>query len=99
MKRTHTPRRSSAEWQRLIDQHQRSGLSAAHFCRDHQLPYASFCKWRSRLTALAETKSSQSAESTSSGFIDLSQRCPAPMSGWEITLHLGDGVTLQLRRP
>lgn len=99
MKRTYTPRRSPAEWKHLVDQHHQSGLSATNFCRERQLPYVSFCKWRSRLAASVDTRPSQPVESTSSEFIDLSQLCPAPTSGWEITLHLGNGVTLQLRRP
>ena len=87
-------RRSSSEWQQIIDDQAESGLSAPQYCEQHQVSYASFSKWRQHFLG---TKTS--LDSTHSGFIDLSQ-VPA-LSGtgrWNITLCLGDGVELRLSR-
>jgi hypothetical protein len=43
----HTETRS--KWRTLIQEHQQSGLSAQHFCRDRGIPYTSFVTARSRL--------------------------------------------------
>ena len=39
-------RRSSSEWQQIIDDHAESGLSAPQYCQQHGVGYASFSKWR-----------------------------------------------------
>ncbi|TYL47929.1 IS66 family insertion sequence element accessory protein TnpA [Marinomonas sp. IMCC 4694] len=39
-------RRSSSEWQQIIDDQAESGLSAPQYCKRHQVSYASFSKWR-----------------------------------------------------
>lgn len=43
------PRRSDAEWQQLIEQQQRSGLSAHAFCQQHGLSSKTFYKRRQAL--------------------------------------------------
>lgn len=99
MKRTYTPRKLPAEWENLVNKQQQSGLSAAEFCRKHQLSYTAFYKWRARLDASAMDGSRPQPISPSTpAFIDLGGLCSTPSSGWEITLHLGDGVSVQLRR-
>ena len=42
-------RRSNAEWQQLIEQQQRSGLSAHAFCQQHGLTSKTFYKRRQAL--------------------------------------------------
>ena len=46
---TRRPRRSAAQWQRLVAQQAASGLTASAFCDRHDLSYASFIQWRRRL--------------------------------------------------
>lgn len=89
-------RRSSSEWQQIIDDQAQSGLSAPQYCEQHQVSYASFSKWRQHFSG---TKASPDA--SHSDFIDLSQ--VSALSGshsgrWNITLCLGDGVELRLSR-
>ncbi len=46
---TNRKRRSDAEWQSLIDQHQKSGLSALSFCQQQSLSCKTFYKRRQKL--------------------------------------------------
>ena len=42
-------RRSRAEWSRLVDAHQSSGLSVVQYCRERRLRLSTFRVWQSRL--------------------------------------------------
>jgi putative transposase len=89
-------RRSSSEWQKIIDDQAESGLSAPQYCEQHQVSYASFSKWRQHFSGTKKP-----SDSMHSDFIDLSQVPALSGSGsgrWNITLHLGDGVELRLSR-
>lgn len=87
-------RRSSSEWQQIIEDQAQSGLSAPQYCEQHQVSYASFSKWRQHFSG---TKTP--SDSMHSDFIDLSQVPDLSGSGyWNITLRLGDGVELRLSR-
>jgi putative transposase len=91
----HTPE----QWQIFIDQWRNSGLSAARFCEEQGLGYASFCDWRKRLIN-ARPVSPQSQRSEEAAFIDLGTLSGSHAgSGWSIVLSLGEGVELRLSRP
>ena len=87
-------RRSSEEWQTIINQQQASGLSAPQFCKERSISYPSFNAWKRRLTTEKQLNS-DSQDSISSDFIDLSQLSTS-QNGWRITLKLGNGVELEL---
>lgn len=93
---THTsrPRRSAEQWQALIEEWQDSGISAAQFCTERAIGYASFCQWRKRLSA--PDKNIEQERKAHPGFIDLSTLSSGSPSGWEIVLSLGNGVELKL---
>lgn len=42
-------RRTEHQWQNIVDQFHRSGLTAGQFCTEQGYAYATFCKWRLRL--------------------------------------------------
>ena len=86
-------RRTQAQWQKLIDDQARSGLSAKQYCQQNALGYASFCKWRQRLSS--PLRSAQEP-ATEPAFVDLSALQQATEPGWHITLKLGNGVELVL---
>ncbi|TYL46658.1 IS66 family insertion sequence element accessory protein TnpA [Marinomonas sp. IMCC 4694] len=89
-------RRSSSEWQQIIDDQAESGLSAPQYCKQHQVSYASFSKWRQYFSG-----GKTSPEASHSNFINLSQMSALSDSHsgrWNITLCLGDGVELRLSR-
>ena len=48
-----TKRRSSRQWQELVERYSSSELSVAEFCRREKLSEASFYQWRKRLAAEA----------------------------------------------
>ncbi|MBC8476501.1 MAG: IS66 family insertion sequence element accessory protein TnpB [Gammaproteobacteria bacterium] len=83
-------RRSPEQWQQIINQQHRSGLSATRFCQQELICYPVFRKWLVKLEAADEP----------APLLDLSDliasRQPAT---WDIELELGDGVVLRLRRP
>ena len=83
-------RRSPSEWQQLIDEQARSGLSQRAFCAARALSAKSFQHWKRQLATPAAPASS---------WLDLgSLPAPAVVGGWDIALELGDGVCLRLRR-
>ncbi len=93
---TRYKRCSPEQWQNLIDQFHQSGLSGAKFCREYNITYANFCKWRQKLSphsAVSDTRQP--------GFIDLNLLSQSPTGQtrtppWHIVLKLGDGIELCL---
>lgn len=87
-------RRSSTQWQQIVDDQAQSGLSAPQYCQKHHVSYASFCQWRQRFS-----QAKALSDDPHSDFIDLSQIPTFSGSGrWNISLSLGDGVELRLSR-
>ena len=95
-------RRSAANWQQLVDQQKGSGLSATAFCKQNDLPYASFIQWRRRLRH--SEPSCASMPRSEIGFIELTSplgqsepidRSESP-ERWLIELDLGAGVQLRI---
>ena len=91
---TETPRRhvrrSPSEWQQLIDEQARSGLSQTAFCAARSVSTTSFQHWKRQLAA---------ATSPSPTWLDLGPLPERPVAtGWDIALDLGGGVCLRLRR-
>jgi transposase-like protein len=85
-------RRSQQQWQNIINDFTESGLSGAQFCKQNDIRYASFSKWRKRLT-----QNRNPLEQSASSFIDLGQLTDnTDASSWHITLKLGNGIELVL---
>lgn len=92
-----------SHWQELVDNQERSGLSGAQFCREHQVAYASFMSWRKRLQTLSKDPSV-----TSQGtFVELTSALPPadispiaeePESRLCVELTLGAGIELRITR-
>jgi putative transposase len=92
---TETPRRhvrrSPSEWQQLIDEQARSGLSQTVFCAARAVSAKSFQHRKRQLAA--------TAAAPPAAWLDLGsfpERAPA--TGWDLELELGAGVCLRLRR-
>jgi hypothetical protein len=83
--------RPPSEWQQIIADYERSGLTQEVFCEQAQIPKSSFYKWRKRLGA-------QSAVDEPAQFIDLNTLVkPKDKARWDIELDLGNGMRLSLR--
>lgn len=108
MKSTRRPRRSAAQWQRLVSQQAASGQSASAFCDRHDLSYASFIQWRRRLRQCDSPAINESAVVSepplpveSAPFIELTapQALPGATERWLIALDLGGGIQLRIAQP
>lgn len=95
MSKEYTPRRTTQQWQALVEAWQQSGQSATRFCREQDIGYASFCQWRKRLLA---SEAPQTGRAPEPAFIDLASLDAPAASGWHIVLSLGQGVELTLRQ-
>ncbi|MDH4274110.1 MAG: IS66 family insertion sequence element accessory protein TnpB [Gammaproteobacteria bacterium] len=85
-------RRNATEWQRLIEEQQRSGLSQETFCRHNDIGYGSFQNWKAKLAG------GDRARSSISDFTELPPFASAPATHWDIELDLGLGIVLRVRR-
>lgn len=90
MRGKHKIFRSEAQWQEIIADYKRSGLTQDAFCQHASIPKSSFYKWHKRL---GQVKSGETAP-----FIDLNTLMPSKTpTAWEITLDLGNGTRLSVR--
>lgn len=84
-------RRTSEQWQAIVDTYHNAGLTAPAFCRQEGISYASFMKWKNRFSKDLVTDSDKPT------FIELPQT-PVPQSRWAIELDLAPGVQLRIAR-
>lgn len=83
--------RPQSEWQQIIADYERSGLTQDAFCEQTQIPKSSFYKWRKRL-------GTQPAADEPAQFVDLTTWVrQKDTTRWEIDLDLGNGMRLSLR--
>jgi putative transposase len=85
-------RRSREQWQRLINEQQKSNLTQAEFCQQHDLAVSSFCNWKRRLLQDDATRES----SEDNAWLSLPEQLFTSSGNWRIELDLGDGVCLRL---
>lgn len=81
-------RRSRAEWQQLIEEQARSGLTQSAFCASRGISVGSFGNWKRRLAG----------EASPDAWLELGAVAGHGASGWDIELDLGEGVCLRFRR-
>ena len=88
-------RRSSEQWQKIIDEQSLSDLSQERFCKENSISYATFQTWRKKL--------SEKTTPTDS-FIEIPrpavvEQPASPLDqGLRVRLELGAGVILELSR-
>jgi len=85
-------RRNATEWQRIIDEQKRSGLSQETFCRQHDIGYGSFQNWKTKLTGGHRPRTDMPS------FIELPALKIDTASHWDLELDLGHGIVLRARR-
>ena len=83
------PRRTSDQWQDLIEQQARSGLSIAEFCRKKHLSASSFHRWRRILRHKRQLPD----------FLEVQPSCASVDSqpAWHLEVDLPGGGHLRLR--
>ena len=90
-----SPHRTPEQWTASVTDFLASGLSAPKFCKQQNISYASFSKWRQRLAtkSIEQTRNNNQPAS----FIDVSSLMNES-THWNITLKLGNGVELILNQ-
>lgn len=80
------------EWNKIIGEQEKSGLTAREYCRRRDIGVSSFYRWRQRLSEQDES------------FIDIGQFNtpekiePSDRKPLAVTLDFGDGFKLTIRR-
>lgn len=94
------PRRSRAQWQRLMLDYEASGQSQQVFCREHGLALSTFARWRQILGApVAGGPAAEPQRLFTELRVPVSSGAPAGGTPpWEVELALGAGVVLRMRR-
>ena len=92
-------RRSQNEWGTLLAKFDDSGMGVEAFCRREAISAASFYRWRG-LLGNGVAGGEVACNETSRAFVDLGTLEPASTSRprIDLTLDLGDGLTLRLVR-
>jgi putative transposase len=90
-----SPRRTPEQWTVSVTDFLASGLSAPKFCKQQNISYASFSKWRQRLATKNIDQVCDNDQPAS--FIDVSALVNES-NHWNITLKLGNGVELILNQ-
>jgi hypothetical protein len=87
-------KRSEAEWRKLFEKCEASGLSALAFCQRAGIPRSTFTRWQQRVQVV-------SSQAQTAAFVEL----PLPVAGssaslapGEFELSLPGGVTLRWKR-
>ena len=87
-------KRSEAEWRKLFEKCEASGLSAMAFCQRAGIPRSTFTRWQQRVQVV-------SSQAQTAAFVEL----PLPVAGssaslapGEFELSLPGGVTLRWKR-
>jgi hypothetical protein len=85
------------QWQAIIKDFEHSGQTVEQFCKQRDLGYVSFCKWRHRFSKKEDvaTKNMSTPDFIDLGVLDAPQ---SSQPGWNIVLALGNGVELRLSR-
>ncbi len=89
--------RSRSQWQLLLDDFHRSGLTKVAFCKQHGVATSSLYRWQRMLDG----------QSGGGDFVDVTEplsRAPAapspsrdPDNAWQVELALGNDIVLRIR--
>jgi len=92
------PRMTREQWADLIEQQQHSDLSIEAFCQEQDIGFASFGKWKRRLsTAGAKVKNdTQQSDFKPVHVKNPPPELPADQGVATITLSIGSGITLTI---
>ncbi|WP_067522929.1 IS66 family insertion sequence element accessory protein TnpA [Endozoicomonas ascidiicola] len=92
-------RRTTSQWQELIDQQRDSGITQKAFCELHNICLSTFTLWKRKLKPIAGRPEqpllpeSDWIEVQTNGHSHAPEQVP-----WEIELDLPGGVILRMRR-
>jgi hypothetical protein len=98
MKTTQRIHRSHAQWREIFTQFEASRLSAAAFCKQQDMSYGTFMRWRQRMDSPAR----DTAPVPGDDWLPIEVSADAPgdhraTNGWDIELALPGGIQLRMR--
>ncbi len=101
---TRRARRTAAQWEALLAEQARSGVTQEAFCRLRGVGYSTFGMWRARLRRKADAPVKRMSVAPRAEFIEM-PAWPVPpvaIAGNDTALHveldLGGGVVLRIGR-
>lgn len=93
--------RSRSQWQAIVNDFHRSGLSQVAFCQQHSIPVSSLSRWQRIFAQQTEVAAARG------DFVDVTEPLalvpPASVSrdvestDWQVELALGKNIVLRLR--
>jgi hypothetical protein len=86
-----TNKERTSHWRAIVEKQAESGLSAADFCREHQLKVSQFYRWNVKFR-----NSDDEQGRTSNGFLELVPSIKQSGSG--IRIQLRDGICVEVER-
>ncbi len=97
-------RRTAAQWEVLLTEQSRSGLTQEAFCRLRGLGYSTFGFWRARLGESATARTKRKSVTPRAAFIELPAWPVPPVAiadndtALHVELELGGGMVLRIGR-
>ncbi len=92
-------RRGADQWQKIIQQYQKSGQTQAEFCAEQSLALSTFHRWHQQLRAVGLPHPVSQEEPV---FVELSSTQDSvtmpPGKSWDVELQLGGDIVLRLRQ-
>jgi len=91
-------RRTPEQWQAIVTEQAASPLSAPQFCKDNDIAYASFSKWRKKLEPASVVAATP--KQIDAPFVELtaSNSSEQVSQQWHIELDIAPGVQLRIAR-
>lgn len=88
--------RSHSEWRGLVAEQEKSNLSVAAFCQQHQLTESGFYAWRKKFALSEQAFSSDAMIELTDPPSVTDQKGKLSNSHWQVELELGSGCILRI---
>ncbi len=95
-KSARAPRRTAIQWQAIVEQQMKSGMTTTEFCKAEGIAYQSFMNWKKKLVVTDGRPTEHN-----DGFVELTEAFSSNEkndSGWFIELDLAPGIQLRIAR-
>lgn len=98
MAKPRSPRRTKAQWIKLIENKRHSALSINEYCKQNQITVSRFYAWNSKLNKQLHGEPSDASGSENDNWLPISLSSPSPTQlTWDIELTLPGGMTLSMK--
>ena len=91
------PRRTKAQWIKLLEDKQQSNLTIDEYCKQHQVTVSSFYAWRAKLNKQSANDNADLTAKPNDDWLPLTLSPPTTTTTWDIALDLPGGITLRMK--